>query len=488
MFTVVIPINSYDKNLEANIRLLAQSNYVKQILLVDWKGKNIKVKTKISKVKNLLIKQKKLDAVSTAIEDFSNQPHIIVLNQDIMVTQKFIAKIVTHYAKGHLYTFKVNILIQNNTAVIPDNRTGVRMKPEMYYILAVAFTKKDAQQIDFMRDGSLVDFAYRMVEMKFKLKHLPQVLCHTVAQHFKEASEISKERTKTVKPLVDKKPKIVSTAAISTELEEKNMKKFGEPDLDRKCSIIIPFMYKGDRWPIFEASIKCLYEHTKDYPNIEIIIHETDKKPKIPKWFIQKYELIYSFNKWELPFHRSWALNVPAKHIAHGDMLCFFDADLIIDKQWVDYLLSCDPDGYFLGWEVIKYLTMANTTRYIKKGIIKTDRIRFINQICEKRLFDIGCGGINIIPRQMFFDIKGWPEDYKGLGYGAEDNSMNYKILSLGYEIGYFPSLVFHLFHDHNTSSSNSRFPIKSKHKRFTKEEWMEDLENVDDNWGEPVE
>jgi hypothetical protein len=498
-FTVIIPVrNTINKPTEKNLQILSESNYVKEVYLVNFREDNIQIPNISKKIKLHSAKNRKFEVISDVLKFKVKTENVVILEQNINITAKFMNKVVSHYASRHLYTFKTNILINNNTARILDNRVGVQIKPYMFHTLAVAFNNRDAAKVNWLYEKTLEEFAGKMSNEGIALQLLNQVVVFENMEpaEAKKVSKIRQEVKRKKKPAskaIKKKPlpaidgKQKEVADVDECLKERNMTKFSNRvDPNRKVSIIIPFMMKGDRWPLFQASIKCLYEKIKKYPNIEIIIHETSPSPQLPKWFIREYNLVYVFNEWTLPFHRSWALNIPAKHVAKGDVFCFFDADLIIDDEWVHNLLACDPKRYYIGWEVIKYLTKANTELYLKTGKINTRKIRFINQISEKRLFDIGCGGINLMPREMFFDIKGWPEHYSGLGYGAEDNSMNYKIISLGYDVGYFPNLVIHLFHDHTTSGSAQRFQIKNLHKSYTKEQWEIDLEKIKDKWGVP--
>jgi hypothetical protein len=192
-------------------------------------------------------------------------------------------------------------------------------------------------------------------------------------------------------------------------------------------SIIIPFMYNGDRWSLFKASIEELYNHTKQHNNIEIIIHETAPERFLTDDFINQYGIEYIFSEWSDYFHRGWSLNVAAKYKAKGNMLVFFDADLIITKQWVNELLSCNKYDIKIGWGKMYNLTKNATKHYLRTKQI----IRDFDRVRRPSAHGAG-GGINVIPKQVFFDIKGWPEE-NNKGYGFEDNAMNFKLETLGY-------------------------------------------------------
>lgn len=192
-------------------------------------------------------------------------------------------------------------------------------------------------------------------------------------------------------------------------------------------SIIIPFMYNGDRFEIFEACIECLYKHLKDYDNVEIVIHETAPTRYLTNDFIEKYKLKYIFSKWDTLFHRAWSLNVVAKYIAQGNIFVFFDADLLINKTWVKELLNSDPDKVYIGWGKMNNLSNTSTQHYLNTGLLIKDyeRIRYPSSHAAG-------GGINIIPRKIFMDIGGWPEE-NDKGYGGEDNYLNFLLNALNY-------------------------------------------------------
>jgi hypothetical protein len=191
-------------------------------------------------------------------------------------------------------------------------------------------------------------------------------------------------------------------------------------------SIIIPFMYNGDRWPLFHASIERLYHCTKDYDNIEIIVHEVGDKRFIKPSFIDMYSIVYLFSEYHGLFHRSWVLNVPARYMAKGDTLVFFDGDLLVNDQWVNELLSCNKNIPYIGWGEMRNLSKKSTDKYInsREFIDDVDRVR-------KPSGHAAAAGINVIPRDMFFSMGGWPESYKDKGYGGEDNSLAFKMISL---------------------------------------------------------
>jgi len=252
-------------------------------------------------------------------------------------------------------------------------------------------------------------------------------------------------------------------------------------------SIIIPYMHLGDRWPLFEACIEKLYNCTKNHPNIEIIVHECGPKRYIKPEFITLYNLEYMFSEYHGIFHRAWCLNVVSRFLAKGNTLVFFDGDLIVDDTWVNELLACNKTKAYIGWGEMINLTKEGTDRYLKTRVIsgRIERIRVPDSYGP-------AGGINIIPRNIFFDIGGWPESYKDMGYGGEDNSLAFKMGALevyGKKMNksIFKSSVHHLFHGHETKKDSARHAVFNKHYTYKKEDWFEHLRR-NYNWGCPVE
>jgi hypothetical protein len=246
-----------------------------------------------------------------------------------------------------------------------------------------------------------------------------------------------------------------------------------------KLSIIIPFMYNGDRFNLFESCIKNLYNLIKYDKDIELVIHETGKKRYLTDKWIKKYKINYEYTKWDHIFHRAWSLNYAAKNIATGDMYVFMDADLIVDRLWLNEIKNNKTIA--IGWSEMINLNEKGTKKFINNigSPINNDDIE------RKRYPTIyaAAGGINIYPKKIFFEIKGWCEDYYGT-YGGEDNSTFLKIKSFNYNINVINSKVYHLYHHHTTYKDPKRFEIFQKHKTFKRYDWEKYLKNIN-IWGE---
>jgi len=241
---------------------------------------------------------------------------------------------------------------------------------------------------------------------------------------------------------------------------------------------IIPFMYNEDRFELFESTIKRLHNFFKDIDNVNIIVHETAPKQFLGIDFIKKYDIKYMYSEWNEVFHRAWALNVPAKHLSTADIFIFFDADLLITEQWVNELLSCNPNNVYIGWGKMFNLDYYATKHYIKTDelIERYERIRIPNP-------NAAAGGINIIPSYIFFDVNGWDESFRNT-YGGEDNVLYCKLSKLGYKPNnFFKSSVYHLYHAHKTYRNPKRFTIFRKMSLYSREQWIRHMNSI--KWGE---
>ena len=250
----------------------------------------------------------------------------------------------------------------------------------------------------------------------------------------------------------------------------------------KKISIIIPFMYNGDRFNLFNCCIKNLYNLIKYDDSIELVIHETGKEKYLSDEWIKKYNIRYKFSKWHGIFHRAWSLNYSVKNIAKGDMFVFMDADLIVDRKWIKSIK--ENQDVAIGWSEMVNLNKTGTDKFLNNGIGTIIDNSDIDRIRKPNVYS-AAGGINIYPKKVFYEIKGWCEDYIGT-YGGEDNSTFLKIKKSDYDIKILKAKVFHLYHSHTTFKDPKRFKIFNKHKLYSKDDWKEYIKSVD-TWGEEI-
>lgn len=209
-------------------------------------------------------------------------------------------------------------------------------------------------------------------------------------------------------------------------------------------SIILPFKYAGDRWPLFEAVVENLYELIKDNLNFELCIHESSSERFLSDDWLDRFKIRYLYSKWDETFHRSWNLNVAARYLASGDTFIFFDGDIIVDHDFIKEVQNSNALTCW-GWNYMNYLTKEATEKYIKTKEI-------INDFKYSRTPELwNCaGGINIIKRKVFFDTVGWPEEFRGM-WGGPDNTLIAKFIKLNLQGPSLNITAYHLNHDHKT-------------------------------------
>jgi len=246
-----------------------------------------------------------------------------------------------------------------------------------------------------------------------------------------------------------------------------------------KISIIIPYMFNGDRWELFELCIRNLHNLIKNDDTIELVIHETGPIRALNDGWIEEFNILYEFTRWDDVFHRGWSLNYAAKHIATGDLFVFMDADLFIDKQWLKSIKKCNTVS--VGWSEMVNLNKSGTTKMLSNSIISITKSD-IDRVRKPSVFS-AAGGINVYPKEVFYRIKGWCEDYYGT-YGGEDNSTFLKLQNFGYVMNVVKAKVFHLHHSHTTLKHPRRFIIFNQHKLFDKQKWMQYVDNIK-IWGD---
>jgi len=246
-----------------------------------------------------------------------------------------------------------------------------------------------------------------------------------------------------------------------------------------KISIIIPFMFNGDRWNLFEHCISNLHNLIKHDLTFELVIHETGPTKMLEDSWIKKFNIQYEYTIWNDIFHRAWSLNYAAKHIATGDLFVFMDADLVVDKMWIESIKKCD--NVAIGWSEMVNLNENGTKKCLNDSLISI-LPRDIERTRKPNVYS-AAGGINIYPKEVFYEMKGWCEDYYGT-YGGEDNSTFLKLQKFGYNNRIIKAKVFHLHHSHTTFKHPVRFKIFNEHKKYSKDQWIQYVNNIK-NWGE---
>jgi hypothetical protein len=255
-----------------------------------------------------------------------------------------------------------------------------------------------------------------------------------------------------------------------------------EDNIYKECNIkkeyifIIPYMYNGDRWPIFQKCIDNLYNIKQlEY---KICIHEIGNKSHLNNEFIKKYKIDYMFSEWNEIFHRSWVLNKAARQYSKYDnMFILMDGDLIVTEDWINNLEKCKLPK--IGWNKLYYLSKYNTKQYLKNDNILED----YNKVIKPNLCG-AAGGISIISSEIYYELKGFPENFRGT-WGGEDNAFWAKFINYGkYSFKCYNQSIYHLYHEHTTLKNNNIRNKWTDIKKWDYNKWKNELNKIGDNWG----
>ena len=184
----------------------------------------------------------------------------------------------------------------------------------------------------------------------------------------------------------------------------------------------------------------------------EIVLVEQDSESKID-WLpeIKKYEQInHIFIKNDGIFNKGWGYNVGVK-VAKGDFLIFNDSDMYLKLKSYNYALS------LLGrFDVVNpytricYLDEKNSD--IFTSTVYNYNFNIINNNTFTQVYVIS-GGIFMMKKEKYLDLKGFDEDC--YGYGHEDDIFDTKIKKLGLTVQTVNDVAIHTFHQGTTRNDD---------------------------------
>jgi hypothetical protein len=216
-----------------------------------------------------------------------------------------------------------------------------------------------------------------------------------------------------------------------------------------KYSIIISYRESGeDR----KTNLKRLLNYLSWLlnPETEIVLVEQDSESRID-WLseIKKHEHIrHIFVKNEGIFNKGWGYNIGAKE-AQGSFLIFNDSDMFLKLE--SYRISL---GFLGQYDVVNpykniyYLDEENTNKYINGNY----NFNVINLNKPTPAYVI-TGGIFLIRKNRFLEIKGFDEEC--YGYGHEDDILDTKIKKLGLSVHTTNDIAIHIYHQGITNNDN---------------------------------
>jgi len=181
----------------------------------------------------------------------------------------------------------------------------------------------------------------------------------------------------------------------------------------------------------------------------------------------------YKFVLTDRPFNRAWLMNVGVKCLSSGEILVLSDGDLIFNEQWAASMYETDYPA--VAWGRLHLLDEGATEKYLGKGLL--DRSLSVWQPS----FTSACGGVNIIPRDVYFNTGGMVESFEG--WGGEDNATWGKLVAFGYPFRYVDCEIWHLWHPVPKESGERRLDSYQM-LSWSKEQWRR---YMDEGWGDPA-
>lgn len=148
-----------------------------------------------------------------------------------------------------------------------------------------------------------------------------------------------------------------------------------------------------------------------DDPDVEFVILNYNSSDHLHDWMRDTYEelrrsdrVVYFLNSDPTLFHASHAKN-QAFRLARGSILCNLDADNYTGANFASYLRE-----------------QLQTLDFLSGGVIEDNRIIATNVR--------GVEGRNVVPRELFWALGGFDEDFNSWGY--EDSNLSERMMLLG--------------------------------------------------------
>lgn len=208
---------------------------------------------------------------------------------------------------------------------------------------------------------------------------------------------------------------------------------------------------------------QCVKYYTEKF-NIKtefILVEQSPTIESVNHSYINKIDK-YIYIKSDMSFKKTKSYNQGAR-VAEGNVLCFLDSDIFINKQTLESLYQqvLNTDGIFLGYNgAAIYTTETGKSKFID-SINKSTW----NEVCTLVDFNnlrtnyytkdylVGntraVGGCLIMNKQTFYKIKGFNPNFTGWGY--EDNEIISRARILNVPISKVDSqndILIHLWHD----------------------------------------
>jgi glycosyltransferase involved in cell wall biosynthesis len=223
-------------------------------------------------------------------------------------------------------------------------------------------------------------------------------------------------------------------------------------------SIVIPYMHDEWRLRLLKASVATLPSR-----DVELCIVETGQSRHVHEHDIRHdAQVRYKFLQSDRPFNKAWVMNIGVKHLSRGEILVLSDADLIFTPQWSKFLNQTKSP--VVAWSRLYVLDRVATEEYLRTGELGTPIAMWHPTITG------ACGGVNIIPRDVYYETGGMVECFEG--WGGEDNATWARLVAFGYPFKYTDCDVWHLWHP-RTPPSGRRWLDACRMLEWSKRDWL---------------
>lgn len=249
-----------------------------------------------------------------------------------------------------------------------------------------------------------------------------------------------------------------------------------------KLSFIIPYKHNPERLRLLGATIDNLPRRG----DIEVIVSELGDFPYfrdtcVFKTLSKVYDLKYSFAHYEGVFHRALAINLAAKNLAIGDIFCLLDGDIVFKYQ-EDTICDILTYGFqpCSGFHSMYFMDPEETRDYLIEGVYPSRHPSH-----KMRFASLGglAGGLIIIPKNIFFEVKGVPEMFEGT-WGNDDNALWMHLEANGYKFRSLARCFYHLHHYHKTEKDKDIMSKVEGIKQWIGIDWDEYYKSIGDRWG----
>jgi glycosyltransferase involved in cell wall biosynthesis len=234
-------------------------------------------------------------------------------------------------------------------------------------------------------------------------------------------------------------------------------------------SYIIPFKYTDDRF----ETLKRVLENIKDLDCETIIIEQGPKSFLTTKELSYKFKYIFLHN--EMPFNKSWSLNIAYRE-ASFDKIVFGDADNLININFIIEGLNA-LDTFEMVSPHSRLVDLSPEESKLDKNEIFRINIPGRGETDHQKM--TLCGAMTMFRKDSLEKIAGWPEEF--IGWGAEDDAMSIKVKHF-LSWNCFDYNCYHLWHERAIVEQNLYYRnlyIYNNYLKATKESFSEYLDKV---------